>query len=540
MAKYRNRIEYPIVIICTFIIVIIGFSSLFQTEYNADKNDNNPNQQLPENSTIPDDTPNNNTNNSSNNNTERPTPNSSSNNWPQFHNDARHSGYTNVTISDELKLLWSVTIPPNGNKTLEIGAPIVFNNNIFFFADGWLSDISRPVIPPLFQHRLYAINGENGSILWYQEERVYGYHPYNYPPIAFNNLVVGGMEMDIRAINITNGNESWSFSQDYNLNFMTYLTYVNEHFYTATLDYNRNNKNSEEKLLNYVYKINNNGTKEWNTTIYSSWFSSSPIIHDGRIYYVTGDGIIFILEENSGQLIKIIYTDYRIGTSPTIQDRMLYLCTYNGTVIAIDTISDELVWLYKSKNYHPIFGNNLHPFINLLNSSSPAIAHDIIFVGLSDGQLHAIDSRDGTEIWSYSTQGFINSPTIAGDNVIFGSTDGNLHIINAFNGSEIWNYSFGSHEVFYINNTNNISHYLPLFISSPAVANNTIYVGANGSLYAFFSPENDKPIQNNIGDINTLNVLSDSVFDNIININQTSFIQLLLIIILYQRRRFYH
>jgi len=58
-------------------------------------------------------------------------------------------------------------------------------------------------------------------------------------------------------------------------------------------------------------------------------------------------------------------------------------------------------------------------------------------VGSHDGNLYAVDSRSGRELWRFATGDEVkSSPSIAGDTVVFGSFDGNVYGLDAKTGSE--------------------------------------------------------------------------------------------------------
>ena len=103
--------------------------------------------------------------------------------------------------------------------------------------------------------------------------------------------------------------------------------------------------------------------------------------------------------------------------------------------------------------------------------SSPAISPDgIIYVGSNDNKLYAINSDDGTKIWSINTTGtFISSPaldTLTGK-IYVGSCNGNLYVINS-NGI-----------------IDNIFTAGDTITSSPAIGDSMIFIGSyDGKVYA--------------------------------------------------------
>jgi len=93
-----------------------------------------------------------------------------------------------------------------------------------------------------------------------------------------------------------------------------------------------------------------------------------------------------------------------------------------------------------------------------------------IFTGSSDGNLYALNSVDGSTLWSYRTGGAVNSsPVFDGGNVYFSANDGYVYALKASNGALLWRRQ--------------IKGAIP---SSPIVSGGTMYIGSSaGSIYAF-------------------------------------------------------
>jgi len=103
-----------------------------------------------------------------------------------------------------------------------------------------------------------------------------------------------------------------------------------------------------------------------------------------------------------------------------------------------------------------------------INYSSAIICDKVIYIGLSNGKLKALDLDTGLLKWEFITKGEIYvSSSIKNNTIYFGSTDGNLYALNK-DGNLKWKYYTG----------NNIN-------SSPIVENENIYLGCNnGNIYA--------------------------------------------------------
>ena len=65
-----------------------------------------------------------------------------------------------------------------------------------------------------------------------------------------------------------------------------------------------------------------------------------------------------------------------------------------------------------------------------LLSSSPAVADGMLYMGSSDGNVYALDTRNGAIKWKLKTQkAIISSPAVTQIGVCIGSQDGNLYLL---------------------------------------------------------------------------------------------------------------
>jgi len=100
---------------------------------------------------------------------------------------------------------------------------------------------------------------------------------------------------------------------------------------------------------------------------------------------------------------------------------------------------------------------------------APAIAHDRVYVGCNDGQVHTFGLQRGDRSWTFKTDGPVQSaPAAAGNVLCFGSHDGHLYAIDAVTGKQLWKFKTGGR-----------------IVSSPWPTGGVVYVGCDdGSLYA--------------------------------------------------------
>ena len=106
----------------------------------------------------------------------------------------------------------------------------------------------------------------------------------------------------------------------------------------------------------------------------------------------------------------------------------------------------------------------------MIESSSPAVAKGVVYVGSFDNNVYALNASTGTLMWSFPAPLYVDSsPAVANGVVYVGSWAGNMYALNASTGAKLWNYGVGR-----------------IGGSSPAVVNGSVYVASRrGVLYAF-------------------------------------------------------
>ena len=93
---------------------------------------------------------------------------------------------------------------------------------------------------------------------------------------------------------------------------------------------------------------------------------------------------------------------------------------------------------------------------------------NVLYIG-AESNLIAFDKDMQEELWRFQSGGTISSSPAFADNTIYvGSDDGNLYALDADGGSVLWEFVTGDK-----------------IVSSPAVADGVVYVGSyDGTFYA--------------------------------------------------------
>lgn len=126
--------------------------------------------------------------------------------------------------------------------------------------------------------------------------------------------------------------------------------------------------------------------------------------------------------------VRWIYeTGDAIDSSAAIVDGMVYVGVGNGDLIALDFDTGELRWTYTTGSFFA--------------ESSPTISDGVVFIGDLDGTVHAVDAQNGTAVWTFATQAEIRgSAAVVDDTVLIGSYDTNVYAIDRRSGELRWSF----------------------------------------------------------------------------------------------------
>lgn len=278
------------------------------------------------------------------------------------------------------------------------------------------------------------------------------------------------------------------------------------------------------------------------------FFLSSPVVHPDKqnpsVFFGSSDGNVYALNANTGELKWKFGVKGSFHCSPVLDKKTLYIGSWDANLYAIDVETGKMRWEFETSRQVGFKGiessvtvaNGLvyfgarDPFLFALNAetgalvwkydaayswiiSSPVVANDVVYVGTSDTYaLVGLDAKTGKELFKFKTNGYVyDSPAIAGDTAYFGDFTGNFFALNTKSSGKEWNsFSTESRKLFgpeILNNNlldfshvvkgGDISSYdinkavmdqfykLGSIVSSPFVANNTVYFGsADGNCYA--------------------------------------------------------
>lgn len=258
-------------------------------------------------------------------------------------------------------------------------------------------------------YNMYAINAADGTFKWKYptQQRV-----VSSPAIAVQeNLVIfGSMDNQLYALDMRTGQASWSVRTQGPVQSSPSIAHGHVFF------------GSDDGRL-YAVRLST-GRVQW------TWTGGMPI---RTRPLVTGEYIVVGLESGevisldlSGKVIWRFKAKRAVASSPLEHDGLVYFGSMDWQVYALDIMRGWKAWEFRTGK----------PVI-----SSPTYGDEKVFIGSADGNLYAIDASSGRERWRFETGGQItSSPAYADGGVYLGGIDGNIYSLEAKNGQLRWKY----------------------------------------------------------------------------------------------------
>jgi len=215
-----------------------------------------------------------------------------------------------------------------------------------------------------------------------------------------------------------------------------------------------------------VYAFNaNTGAKLWDSdTTITNLIWASPTFAGNAVYVGTEVGKLYALDAATGAKLwdSVDNISEVIYGAATVHDGRVYVGAYDQKLHAFDQASGAKLW-----DSGTIITGAIH--------ATPAVASGRVFVGALDNKLHAFNAYTGAKLWDSGDNiggPIYSSPAVVNNRVYVGANDGKLHIFNARTGVKLGDSGTAMASLY-------------VGESSPAVANNVIYVANGNRIYAF-------------------------------------------------------
>lgn len=182
------------------------------------------------------------------------------------------------------------------------------------------------------------------------------------------------------------------------------------------------------------------GKRLWITAL-DNRISSAPAIHGDWVYVVTQEGKVVALNKRDGALQWQVHVSSEALVPPQFADGILVVYCVDGKVFGLNASDGAERWHHDSEV----------PAITLRGNATPTISADgRVLVGLSEGELTALDLWTGQSRWNVSVAtprgrseldrmvDVDASPVIAGDVVYTAAYQGQVAAFQLETGRVLW------------------------------------------------------------------------------------------------------
>lgn len=348
----------------------------------------------------------------------------SSQDWPMFMGDARHTGLVSAIPTDiaNLKPVWRHRLASEVSAS-----PVVAGNLLYIAAENG---------------NLYAFDLTTHKQVWlYHAEGGIG----STPAVANGKLYALSRDGCLTALDAASGKALWRFRTGGEARFGVPGGYG-------------------------MPKTDGITPDPWD------FWLSSPLVQDGRVYFGSSDHHVYALDAVTGKEVWRFEADDSIHTAPALSNGRLFIATWGTKLYALDAKTGAKLWDFQG-------AKDAETGIFQGFSAAPTIDGDTVYIGSRDGYMRAFNAADGTLRWTYDaekswvlataavdadtlyfptsdTTVFIaldkmtgkekyrtdtkvwtyTSPVIAGDYTFTGTMTGDLYAFDKHTGKIVWHY----------------------------------------------------------------------------------------------------
>jgi len=239
---------------------------------------------------------------------------------------------------------------------------------------------------------------------------------------------------------------------------------------------------------------------DWDQPLYSS-----PIVDNGVVYAMDSRG--YITAHDAAKIDTIKWTSKSavikhkpeiLGGGLAFDNGRIFVTTGQGKVIAIDAATGKEIW--KQSLGVPL-------------RAAPKASNGRVYVVSVDNQLFALDAEKGTQLWSHrginENAGFLASisPAISESIVIAPYSSGEIHALDSISGQDLWNDSLlKPHRTSATSSFSGIG-------GTPIIKDDVVYAAGSSGFVAAFSLANGRHLwEQDISSLNTLWVSDDFIY----------------------------
>ncbi len=155
-----------------------------------------------------------------------------------------------------------------------------------------------------------------------------------------------------------------------------------------------------------LYALNaDTGEKKWEFKT-GSWVESSPAVVNGVVYFGSNDGKFYAVDAATGTKLWDFQTRYAVKSSPAVAGNTVYFGGDDYFIYALDARTGKEIWNFETNSHV---------------SSSPVILNGILYIGSNDSSCYALNAETGRFRLQMKAAEVISAPAVSGTTVYFTS-----------------------------------------------------------------------------------------------------------------------
>lgn len=179
---------------------------------------------------------------------------------------------------------------------------------------------------------------------------------------------------------------------------------------------------------------------------FNAWdyYTASPEIVGDRVLVGSGDGHIYALQLDTGDLLWKFKTADSIRAEPLIESGIVYQPSGDDYVYALSLDDGSLLWKFETEGTHLERGLG---FIRSDIFTRPILRDGVLLIGSRDSNVYGIDIETQEAKWTftYGTTWAMSSAADEQNAYIGWSTNNKVCALNLVSGEKVWEYDMGAH-----------------------------------------------------------------------------------------------
>lgn len=163
-------------------------------------------------------------------------------------------------------------------------------------------------------------------------------------------------------------------------------------------------------------------------------YQSSPLVHDGRVYFGSSDGKVYALDAATGKQVWAHEAGDPVHSPPAYAGGRIFIGTWGTKLLALDAATGERAWAFQG-------GTDPKNSVMQGIAAAPSSDGQTVYAGARDGFVYAFDAATGAMKWKYDAGGswVLATAAIDEDRLYFGTSDTNLFLaLDKRTGREAW------------------------------------------------------------------------------------------------------